>query len=186
MQNTKEGQILLHLARAAIAKELGFAAHDTPRTEWLQEPGATFVTLNLNGELRGCVGSLEAWRPLIDDVRDNALASAFRDPRFEPLSKQEFADVVIDVSLLDKSEPIHFRDEQDALVQLNPGEDGVILEHGPHRATFLPQVWSQLPAPKKFLARLKEKAGLSANFWSNDIRLSRYSVQKWSEGEKNG
>ncbi len=186
MQNTKEGQILLHLARAAIARELGFSAHDLPRTEWLEKPGATFVTLQLYGELRGCIGSLEARRPLFDDVQSNALASAFRDPRFEPLSKQEFSNVVIDVSLLGKSEPFNFRDEQDAVAQLKPGEDGVILEYGLHRATFLPQVWSQLPDPQKFLARLKEKAGLSANFWSNDIRLSRYAVQKWSEGEKNG
>lgn len=186
MQNTKEGQILLHLARAAIAKELGLATHDLPRSNWLDKPGATFVTLHLNGELRGCIGSLEARRPLIDDVQNNALASAFRDPRFLPLGKEEFADVVIDVSLLGKSEPIHFHDEQDALAQLKPGKDGVIMEYGLHRATFLPQVWSQLPDPQKFLARLKEKAGLTADFWSNDIRLSRYSVQEWSEGEQNG
>lgn len=183
MQNTKEGQILLHLARAAIARELGFSAHEMPQSEWLEKPGATFVTLHLYGELRGCIGSLEARRPLVDDVQSNALASAFRDPRFEPLSKEELADVVIDVSLLGNSEPIHFRDEQDALAQLNPGKDGVILEYGRHRATFLPQVWSQLPEPRKFLSRLKEKAGLSATFWSNDIRLSRYAVQEWNEGK---
>lgn len=186
MPNTRKGQTLLQLARAAIARELGFPALDVPRSDWLENPGATFVTLHLYGELRGCIGSLEARRPLFDDVQSNAFASAFRDPRFEPLSKQEFSHVVIDVSLLGKSEPIHFRDEQDAVAQLNPGEDGVILEYGLHRATFLPQVWSQLPDPKKFLARLKEKAGLGANFWSNDIRLSRYAVQKWSEGEENG
>jgi len=186
MQNTKEGQILLQLARAAIARELGFSAQDIPRTEWLEKPGATFVTLHLYGNLRGCIGSLEARRPLVDDVQSNALASAFRDPRFPPLRKEEFDDVVIEVSLLGKSEPIHFHDERDALAQLNPGKDGVIMEYGLHRATFLPQVWSQLPSPQKFLARLKEKAGLSADFWSNDIRLSRYAVQEWSEGEQNG
>ena len=186
MQNTEEGQILLQLARAAIAKKLGLAAQDLPRSDWLEKPGATFVTLHLHGELRGCIGSLEAKRPLIDDVQNNALASAFRDPRFVPLGKEEFADVVIEVSLLGKSEPIHFHDEQDAVAQLNPGKDGVILEYGLHRATFLPQVWSQLPDPQKFLARLKEKAGLSADFWSDDIRLSRYAVQEWGEGEQNG
>lgn len=186
MRNIKEGQILLHLARAAIAKELGFAAHDLPRSDWLEKPGATFVTLHLYGELRGCIGSLEARRPLIDDVQSNAFASAFRDPRFDPLGKKEFADVVIEVSLLGKSEPIHFHDEQDAVAQLNPGKDGVIMEYGLHRATFLPQVWSQLPTPQKFLSRLKEKAGLTADFWSNDFRLSRYAVQEWSEGEQNG
>ena len=186
MQNTEEGQILLQLARAAIAKKLGFAAHDQPRSDWLEKPGATFVTLHLHGELRGCIGSLEAKRPLIDDVQNNALASAFRDPRFAALEREEFADVVIEVSLLGKSEPIHFHDEQDAVAQLNPGKDGVILEYSLHRATFLPQVWSQLPDPQKFLARLKEKAGLSADFWSDDIRLSRYAVQEWGEGEQNG
>lgn len=186
MLDSKKGQALLHLARAAIAKELGFVVHDLPRTDWLEEPGATFVTLNLYGDLRGCIGSLEAHRPLIDDVRQNAVASAFRDPRFEPLGKAEFADVVIDVSLLSAPERIDFRDEQDAMEKLNPGKDGVILEHGSHRATFLPQVWAQLPDPRIFLARLKKKAGLPEEFWSNDIRLYRYAVQKWGEGGQNG
>ena len=186
MLDTKGGQTLLHLARTAIAKELGFVEQDLPRTDWLEEPGATFVTLNLYGDLRGCIGSLEAHRPLIDDVCQNAVASAFRDPRFGPLSKAEFADVVIDVSLLSAPERIDFRDEQDALRKLAPGKDGVILEHGSHRATFLPQVWAQLPDPRQFLARLKMKAGLPEGFWSNDIRLSRYAVQKWGEGEQNG
>jgi AmmeMemoRadiSam system protein A len=186
MLGTEKGQILLHLARAAIAKEFGFIAHDLPRTDWLEESGATFVTLTLYGELRGCIGSLEAHRSLIDDVRQNAVASAFRDPRFTPLSKEEFANVIIDVSLLSPPEPIHFRNEQDALVQLKPGKDGVILEYGMHRATFLPQVWAQLPDPQKFLARLKNKAGLPEEFWSDDIRLSRYAVQKWKEGKQNG
>jgi AmmeMemoRadiSam system protein A len=186
MQNTEEGQILLHLARAAIGKELGFATHDLPRTAWLEQPGATFVTLHLHGELRGCIGSLEARQALIDDVQNNARASAFRDPRFKPLGKEEFSDVVIDVSLLGKSEPIRFSDEEDAVAQLRPDKDGVIMEYGLHRATFLPQVWSQLPSPREFLARLKEKAGLSSDFWSTDIRLSRYAVREWSEGEQNG
>jgi AmmeMemoRadiSam system protein A len=186
MFNTDKGQTLLRLARAAIAKELGFISHDLPRTDWLEEPGATFVTLTLHDQLHGCIGSLEAHRPLSDDVRHNAKASAFLDPRFAPLTKEEFADVIIEVSLLSKPELIEFSSEQDALAQLNPGKEGVILEFGPHRATYLPQVWAQLPEPKAFLANLKNKAGLSEDFWSNDIRLSRYTVQKWSEGENHG
>lgn len=183
MFDSDRGQTLLHLARAAIAKELGFLADDLPRADWLEEPGATFVTLTLHGQLRGCIGSLEAYRPLIDDVRYNAVASAFSDPRFDPLDKEEFADVLIDVSLLSPPEQIRFSSEQDALAQLNPGIDGVVLEYGRHRATYLPQVWAQLQQPQVFLAHLKNKAGLPEDFWSDDIRLSRYTVQKWHEGD---
>ena len=186
MFDTNKGQTLLHLARAAIAKELGFVSHDLPRTDWLEEPGATFVTLTLGGQLRGCIGSLEAHRPLIDDVRANAVASALRDPRFPPLSKEEFAQVVIEVSLLSTPQLIRFSSEQDALAQLKPGKDGVILEYGPQRATYLPQVWAQLPDPQVFIAQLKNKAGLPEDFWSNGIRLSHYTVQKWHEGEQHG
>jgi AmmeMemoRadiSam system protein A len=181
MLDTDKGIILLRLARAAIAAELGFVSHDYPRSDWLEQPGATFVTLTLDGRLRGCIGSLEAHRPLIDDVRHNAVAAAFRDPRFMPLSETEFADTVIEVSLLSAPEAISFSSEADALGQLQRGRDGVILEYGRHRATYLPQVWAHLPDPKSFLEELKVKAGLPEDFWSDDIRLSRYSVQKFSE-----
>ena len=183
MFDTDKGKTLLHLARAAIAGELGFISHDLPRTDWLEEPGATFVTLTLHDQLRGCIGSLEARRSLLEDVRANAVASAFRDPRFAPLSKEEFAEVVIDVSVLSKPEPVSFSSEQDALAQLHRGQDGVILEYGMHRATYLPQVWAQLPDPQSFIDNLKEKAGLPEDFWSEDIKLWRYTVQKFKEGE---
>lgn len=186
MNEKQHGLTLLRLARAAIARELGFDSHDLPRSDWLEQDGATFVTLNLNGHLRGCIGSLEAFRPLIDDVRHNAVAAAFRDPRFPPLSREEFADVTIEVSLLSTPEPVRFSNEIDALAQLHPGQDGVILEYGRHRATYLPQVWAQLPEPRDFIENLKEKAGLPAGFWSDDIRLSRYCVRKFIEGERNG
>jgi hypothetical protein len=186
MFDTDKGKTLLHLARAAIAKELGFVAHDLPRSDWLEQPGATFVTLTLHGQLRGCIGSLEAYRPLIDDVRQNAVASALRDPRFPPLSKEEFAEVVVEVSLLSAPEPIRFSSEADALAQLVPGVDGVILEYGAQRATYLPQVWAQLPDPRSFITHLKDKAGLPEDFWSHDVRLSHYTVQKWSEGKQHG
>lgn len=211
MTDTKKGQMLLHLARAAIAREFGFVSHDLPRIEWLEEPGATFVTLTLNDRLHGCIGSLEANRPLIDDVCYNAVAAAFQDPRYAPLTKQEFADVIIEVALLSKPEPIHFSSEQDALAQLNPGLDGVIFEYKPsnnspadpagggtqglaaistpdpysstRRATFLPHAWADFPHAEVFLARLKGQAGLPEDFWSVDIRLARFTIQKWREGE---
>jgi AmmeMemoRadiSam system protein A len=186
MLDTNKGLTLLHLARAAIAGKFGFVSHDLPRTDWLEEPGATFVTLTLHGQLRGCIGSLEAHRPLLEDVRHNAIAAAFQDPRFAPLSKEEFAEVAIEVSLLSRPEPIRFSSEQNALEQLNPGKDGVIIEYARFRATFLPQVWAQLPQPQLFIAHLKNKAGLPEDFWSDDIRLSRYAVQKWREGEPHG
>lgn len=179
-----QGETLLHLARAAIGKELGFRSHDLPRTDWLEEPGATFVTLTLDGQLRGCIGTLEACRPLIDDVCQNAISSAFRDPRFPPLTKEEFADVLVEVSLLSKPQLISHRSEEEALAQLNPGRDGVIFEYGRFRSTYLPQVWAQLPDPKSFIANLKNKAGLPSDFWSDDVRLSHYTVQKWSEREQ--
>ncbi|MFH0933756.1 MAG: AmmeMemoRadiSam system protein A [Pseudomonadota bacterium] len=182
MIDNDKGKVLLRLARAAIGSELGFDSHDYPRTAWLEEPGATFVTLMLDGRLRGCIGSLEAHRPLVDDVRHNAVAAAFRDPRFMPLNELEFADTAIEVSVLGTPEPIRFTSEADALAQLHRGSDGVILEYGRHRATYLPQVWAQLPDPQTFVEELKVKAGLPEDFWSDDIRLSRYTVQKFSEG----
>jgi len=180
--SNEKGKTLLRLARAAIAKELGFISQELPRTDWLEEPGATFVTLTLNDQLRGCIGSLEAYRPLIDDVRHNAAAAAFNDTRFDPLSKAEFDHVLVEVSLLSPPETIRFKNEQDALAQLHPGKDGVILEYVSHRATFLPQVWAQLQQPQVFLAHLKNKAGLAEDFWSDQIKLSRYTVKKWREG----
>jgi hypothetical protein len=186
MFDTNKGKTLLHLARAAIARELGFKSHDLPRIDWLEEPGATFVTLTLQGLLRGCIGSLEAYRPLLEDVQGNAVSSAFRDPRFPPLSKEEFANVVIEVSLLSKPELIRHHSEEEALAQLTPGRDGVSIEFGQSRATYLPQVWAQLSDPHEFIARLKQKAGLPEDFWSDDIKLSHYTVQKWQEIEPNG
>ena len=182
MFDTSREQTLLHLARAAIAKELGFISDDLPRPSWLEEPGATFVTLTLRGQLRGCIGSLEANRPLIDDVRHNAVAAAFHDPRFAPLGLEEFAKVIIDVALLSTPELIRFSSEEDALTKLNPGVDGVTLECGSSRASFLPHAWADSPDPQVFLALLKIQAGLPEDFWSDDIKLSRFTIRKWREG----
>jgi uncharacterized protein, PH0010 family len=175
------GATLLRLARTAIARNLGFPAEADDSATWLREPGATFVTLTRDGQLRGCIGSLEACRTLAQDVQSNACAAAFRDPRFPPLCRDEFGNTCIEVSLLSPLEPIPFRDEQDALAQLRPHVDGVVLEHGYHRGTFLPQVWEQLPTPEQFLSQLKRKAGLPPDFWDDGIKLYRYTVEKWKE-----
>lgn len=181
------GTTLLMLARDAIGRELGVhhaapAPAKDPATECrLRERGATFVTLTQNGRLRGCIGSLEAWRTLADDVVENARAAAFRDPRFPPLAPGELAQTSVEVSLLTPAIPLGFASEAEALARLHPDLDGVILEWGSRRATFLPQVWEQLPDPRQFLARLKEKAGLPADFWDAALRLSIYRVEKWKE-----
>jgi AmmeMemoRadiSam system protein A len=147
----------------------------------LHKPGATFVTLTQRGELRGCIGSLEAWRPLLTDVQENACAAAFRDPRFDPLRETELSRTRVEVSLLTPAELMTFRDEADALAQLRPAIDGVIFTAGHHRSTFLPQVWEQLPEPAEFMAHLKRKAGLASDYWGPSVQLERYAVRKWKE-----
>ncbi len=143
----------------------------------LQEPVATFVTLNEEGRLRGCVGSLQARRPLVEDVAHNAFAAAFRDSRFPPVSPSEFSGLEIHLSLLTPPEPLPVEDEEDLLRKLRPGEDGLVLEDPPHRATFLPQVWESLPEPQSFVRELKRKAGLPPDHWSSLLRFFRYSVK---------
>ncbi|MGO9444172.1 MAG: AmmeMemoRadiSam system protein A [Thiobacillaceae bacterium] len=179
-----DGHILLALARTEIAEFLGIEAKIKPRRDagWLRTPGACFVTLTKHGELRGCIGTLEAHRPLIEDVRGNAHAAAFRDPRFDPLRQEEFAEISVGISLLSPPEPLHVETEGEAAAILRPHTDGVVLEYGWRRATFLPQVWQQLPSPRQFLQQLKLKAGLAADFWAEDLRVFRYAVQKWEEG----
>jgi uncharacterized protein len=176
-----QGRLLTALARAAIAREFDEPGAALPHPDWLDAPGAVFVTLTEAGRLRGCIGSLAAHRPLRTDLEHNARAAAFSDPRFPPLSHAELPKVRVEVSVLTPASPMAFADEADALAQLRPGVDGVILEYGWHRATFLPQVWEQLPEARVFMAHLKQKAGLSADFWAEDVRLSRYGVEKFKE-----
>lgn len=142
--------------------------------ELLQLPGASFVTLNKHGKLRGCIGSLEAHQPLIQDVAEHAFDAAYRDPRFPPLSEHEVAQLDIHISILTPPEPMEFDSEADLLKQIQPGEDGLILEYAYHRGTFLPSVWDSLPEKQQFLQQLKRKAGLPAAFWDTGIRVSRY------------
>jgi MEMO1 family protein len=175
------GAALISRARNAIADALGLPAAAEPGHAALAAPGATFVTLRHRGDLRGCVGTLSAVRPLADDVRLHALAAAFRDSRFEPLRFDEFAQLEIEVSLLEPALPLAAATEAQAHAALRPGVDGVILEWRGCRATFLPQVWEQLPQPREFLGALKRKAGLAADFWADDMQLSRYRVRKFAQ-----
>jgi hypothetical protein len=183
MPDADLGRALVVIARASIGTKLGFAADEMPRHEALAQPAATFVTLKQDEQLRGCIGSLEARRPLGVDVRENALAAAFRDPRFPPLAAIEFEATGVEVSLLSASESIDVASEEELVARLRPGVDGVIIEHGHHRATFLPQVWESLPEPWRFLAALKRKAGLPERFWSGEMKVARYGVVKWAQGE---
>ena len=178
------GKVLLPLARAAIAGELGIAgaAHDD--LPWLKQQGACFVTLTDAGKLRGCIGTLRPHRALGEDVRGNAIAAAFRDPRFKPLSSVEFASISLEVSVLSPLQALDFSDERAALAQLRPGIDGVVLEYGHHSSTFLPQVWDSFKDPAEFVAQLKRKAGLPPDLWDRDMKLMRYTVDKWHEQEE--
>lgn len=179
------GTVLLGLARASVLQALGEGAGEAEgdlSAPWLSAPGATFVTLMKRGALRGCVGTLEARRPLRDDVRENARAAAFRDPRFPPLLRDELPEVAFEVSLLAASVPLPpSAIEAEALARLHPEIDGVVLDYRGRRATFLPQVWEQLPDPGEFLAQLKRKAGLPPGFWSPELSLAVYRVEKWKE-----
>jgi len=177
----KNGEILLPIARAAISRALNVPLEADESAPWLTEPGACFVTLTQQGELRGCIGTLEARRPLLDDVKSNAVSAALHDPRFAPLTAPELYTTKIEVSVLSPTEEMNVRDEADALAQMRPNIDGIVFEYGRFRSTFLPQVWENLPQPRDFLAMLRRKAGLPDDFWAEGIKLSRYTVTKWSE-----
>ena len=147
----------------------------------LLEVRACFVTLTIGGELRGCIGSLEAYQPLVVDVVHNAYAAAFSDPRFPPLSQHELDKLEIHISVLNPSEAMSFDSEQDLINQLQPGVDGLILEERMSRGTFLPSVWEQLPEAEQFLQHLKLKAGLPADYWSDTLQVSRYTTTAFPE-----
>jgi AmmeMemoRadiSam system protein A len=147
--------------------------------EALRAEAASFVTLHLGGELRGCIGALAARRPLVADVCEHAYAAAFQDPRFLPVSAAELPHVHIEVSVLSAPAPIETGSEADLLRQLRPGRDGLIVEDERHRGTFLPAVWKSLPEPAQFLRHLKLKAGLAADYWSPGLRFSRYTTESF-------
>ncbi len=197
-----DGPSLPRLARAFLEQHLGRypssagspSALGPPALEapWLQEPGATFVTLRKGGMLRGCIGSLQAHRPLVDDLRSNTIAAAGRDPRFPPVEPSELDELTLEVSVLTAPTPLDLSPspesptvdpESRAHHLLRPGIDGVVLTWHEHRATFLPQVWDQLPTAERFLGELKKKADLLEDFWTDDLQLEIYQVEKWVEDE---
>lgn len=176
-------QQLLDLAEASIRHGLDHGRPLSPAPDAYPaipaQAGASFVTLHRHGELRGCIGSLEAHQPLLEDVAHNAFAAAFSDPRFPPLKESEMSDLEIHISLLSPARPMAFQSETDLLQQLRPGVDGLVLEEGRHRGTFLPSVWEQLPAPELFLRHLKQKAGLPPDYWSDTLQVSRYTTESF-------
>jgi len=176
---TSRGTVLIAIARQAIMAGVPPQPGEW-REPWLRAPGASFVTIKREGELRGCIGSIEPRRALGDDVAHNAYAAAYGDPRFPPVSDAERAGLEVEVSLLSAREPVAAATEQEALAVLRPGVDGIVLQYGGRGATFLPQVWESLPEPAEFLSQLKRKAGLPGGFWHPDLRLSRYTVEKFA------
>jgi hypothetical protein len=181
----KERRELLEVARASIRE--GLEQHrplsvDPDRCPpALRQERAAFVTLTVEGRLRGCIGHLEASQALVRDVADNAFAAAFRDPRFPPLAAGELDRIHIHVSVLSPPEAVDVHSELELLDVIRPGVDGLILEEGLHRGTFLPSVWESLPDPREFLAHLKMKAGLSPEYWSDRIKVARYTAESFGE-----
>jgi len=183
--STELRKILLETARSSI--EYGLAhqrpisvnSDDYPST--IREPGASFVTLKSSGMLRGCIGTLEAHRPLVMDVACNAFAAAFQDPRFAALTLVEFHALKYQISVLGAPILMQFDTEADLVRQLRPHIDGLIIEEDGNRGTFLPSVWESLPAPHEFLRQLKIKAGLDRDYWSNTLRIYRYTTETFSE-----
>lgn len=183
MYNPVQRKTLLQLAKDSIAhglkqgraKAIDIEDYDSE----LQQARACFVTLHKNGQLRGCIGSLEAQRELVRDVAENAFAAAFRDPRFRPVEQKELDRLALSISVLTPSSEILFDSQQSLIDQIRPGIDGLILQYGHHRGTFLPSVWEQLPTTEEFLQHLKLKAGLAADFWSDDLRVFRYQTESF-------
>ncbi len=184
--NEEEKQTLLRLARNAIEDRLENPPSRPPAladlSPRLRLEGASFVTLTKRGQLRGCIGSLQAQRPLAHDVHHNARAAAFQDPRFPPVRQAELEALTVEVSVLSAPEPLTYDNATDLLQKLRPHVDGVVLKRGGRRATFLPQVWEKLPQPQEFLANLCYKAGLPPDAWRQpDVQIDTYQVDKFKE-----
>lgn len=179
--NEQDKNCLLKIAKASIQQgitsqqPLKLKLQDLPAT--IIPKRATFVTLHKLGQLRGCIGVLEAFRALAEDIAQNAYSAAFNDPRFPPLVIKELQDLDIHLSILNAPEPLFFNSEQELLNKMQPGIDGLILADLGHRGTFLPSVWESFSEPEQFLQQLKLKAGLSPDYWSNSLTVSRYTTQ---------
>jgi hypothetical protein len=176
----EERRTLLDLAWASIRAGIRTGGPLDPELDevppGLRGPGAVFVTLKLHGQLRGCIGSFEARRPLALDVAQNAFSAAFMDFRFPPVTEAEVGKLDLHISLLTPLEPLEVADREELICCLRPGMDGLLLEDTPHRATFLPQVWESLASPEEFLGELLLKAGLPSDHWSLTLRFYRYGV----------
>lgn len=183
--NPKHQKLLLHTARQSIAhglqhkSPLSLNVNDYP--DELRQKRATFVTLKIHGRLRGCIGTLEAKRALIEDVAHNAFLSAFSDRRFSPLREDELRELKISISVLSPAEVVAFTSRGDLIQKIRPGVDGLILEEGPQRGTFLPSVWETISGPDEFLSHLLQKAGLSPDYWSDTITIKRYTTETFGE-----
>ncbi|MDH5613299.1 MAG: AmmeMemoRadiSam system protein A [Gammaproteobacteria bacterium] len=183
MHNKEQRQQLHDIAYQSIKHGLSIGkaltVDLTKLDKALQTKRATFVTLNKHGQLRGCIGMLEPIRPLAEDVAYNAFAAAFSDPRFPPLQENELEQLKIHISILGTPEKIFFDSEDNLITQLRPGIDGLIMEEGHHRGTFLPSVWESLRDRREFLNHLKIKCGLPQNYWSDSICIHRYTVEEF-------
>jgi AmmeMemoRadiSam system protein A len=183
MISTDDQRILRELAHSSIKHGLETGKPvDVDTTQYsaeLQAKKATFVTLHRDKKLRGCIGILKPIRPLVEDVAYNAWAAAFTDNRFMPLSAKEFDDLDVHISILGIPEDVAFSSEDDLIQKLRPGVDGLILEEGINKGTFLPSVWESLTDPRDFLSHLKLKAGLPQDFWSDQIKIKRYTVEEF-------
>lgn len=169
---------LARWARARLRQELGGPTATPPAGAWTEAPGATFVSLHWpHGELQGCIGTLEARRPIVVDVAANALAAGLDDPRGARLELADVDHLEIEVSVLSPLTRVPVASEAEARQAIRPGVDGLLLKHRGQRGTLLPTVWSQLPEPAAFLAMLRRKAGLPADFWSPDLELWRYTTE---------
>lgn len=183
----EEGRHLLSEARRTIEGALFGKKGAAPSEKKglspvFHERRGTFVTLTKDGQLRGCIGHIIPRESMIDGVRTNAINAAFRDPRFPPVSGDEWGKIRIEVSILTDPRPLQYSDAQDLLDKLRPGVDGVIIKKGLHQATFLPQVWEQLPKKEEFLGHLCMKAGLDGSAWRRgDLEVSTYQVQAFEE-----
>ena len=165
--------------KSGLEKGLSLSIDATHYPSPLSDIRATFVTLEIESQLRGCIGMLQASRPLVEDVAENAFAAAFRDPRFPGLTNHEFEQLEIHISILSIPEHVSFENESDLIHKIRPNIDGLILSEGYQRGTFLPSVWESLPTPELFLQQLKQKAGLHRDYWSDTIQIERYTTHSF-------
>ena len=186
----QEGKTLLDIARTSISRKLNTVvkdeknkkAYEKSKNTIFYEKRGIFVTLHKNGSLRGCIGTLEPVETIIEGVKNNAINAAFKDTRFSPVKKDELSQIDIEISILTKPEKLEYTDHNDLLSKLKPYIQGIIIKKNNHKATFLPQVWSQLSDAKEFLSHLCQKAGLVSNEWKNgNLEIMTYQVQDFNE-----